>query len=767
MAVPAGPTEQRYVGNGVTTIFTVPFLVIQPSDLAVYVDGVKLTSGYTQSGAGNPTSTVTFTVAPAVGAQILLTLEVPFERLNDYQENGDFLAPTVNNDYDRIWQALKQLLRYAGRALTLGQFDVDGQGWYRAKGNGIRDLNDPVLDQDAATKKWSEDFISSILETGQGPINNAANVVLVGANGYIGAVQDVANKNNFQRGAAMLGFIRSPLDVAIGTVGRMLASQTVNIWEFASYVTNKPDPLDPGTWIWTPAIQAMVSSGAGAGYFPEIPGNTYKTDAPVNVDNPIKLIGPKAKRLGENVGVCIDNIGTGDTIVYSNTKAIYDAGIERLALYSTTGHALNLKYGTTRCHYLQNYLYTRATNRADVAMLYTSGTAGVDFVGSYSNVFEGGEFIVDKVARTAANIDMLATGTFINENQFRNLWVSNAKGRPAIRLMATTAGQLLSSNRFDGVIAEYCEGGVILLQATDRTVINNLSAWDQPAGYAGTLIAISNDGSVMANRGLSIRNYARKGSDPLLGGVFDIDLGNSIDTTLENDTTLTGAVPVIECRNRSLVLVGGTNATLNNAGAVSQMRGAGLISPEFATRTGNRFHDSGAAAEVQAPAGVVRISSTVSGNTRALIVSGSTALGGSGAIAPDADAVMNIGDPSLRIKTMYSQNAVVVGSDRRYKEGIKPIDDAVLRAWEKVQPVQFKMTDTADEREFFGYIAQDIVDAFASEGLDAVSYGIVEHHEWDEISGDDGEVVTRIDRYGVRYEQALVLSSALLLKKMM
>lgn len=149
MAVPAGPTEQRYVGNGVTTIFTVPFLVIQASDLAVIIDGVELTSGYTQSGVGNPTSTVTFSVAPAVGADIFLVLDVPFERLNDYQENGDFLARTVNNDFDRIWQALKQLYTWATRSLRLGTSDVDGQGWYRAKGNGIRDLADPVAEKDA------------------------------------------------------------------------------------------------------------------------------------------------------------------------------------------------------------------------------------------------------------------------------------------------------------------------------------------------------------------------------------------------------------------------------------------------------------------------------------------------------------------------------------------------------------------------------------------------------------------------------------------
>ncbi|MNJ23905.1 Pectate lyase superfamily protein [compost metagenome] len=163
MAVPAGPTEVRYVGNGVTTIFTIPFLLILPTDLDVFVNGVEQAPGYVITGAGNPTSTITFTTAPAVGADVYLALNVPFERLNDYQENGDFLASTVNRDFDRIWQALKQLFRGATRALTLGATDVDGSGWYRAKGNGIRDMADPVAEQDATNFRSVRNMIEQAL----------------------------------------------------------------------------------------------------------------------------------------------------------------------------------------------------------------------------------------------------------------------------------------------------------------------------------------------------------------------------------------------------------------------------------------------------------------------------------------------------------------------------------------------------------------------------------------------------------------------------
>ena len=153
MAVPDGPTEKRYSANGITTSFTIPFLLLAASDLKVYLNDLEVTSGFTVTGIGAPQSTITFTSAPS--GILLLQLSVPFQRLNDYQENGDFLASTVNRDFDRIWQALKQLLRYSTRALSLGFFDVDGNGFYRAKGNGIVDMAS-ANGVDTAAANWKD-----------------------------------------------------------------------------------------------------------------------------------------------------------------------------------------------------------------------------------------------------------------------------------------------------------------------------------------------------------------------------------------------------------------------------------------------------------------------------------------------------------------------------------------------------------------------------------------------------------------------------------
>lgn len=221
MAVQEGPTDKRYAGNGVTTTFAIPFLLILPTDLDVFIDGVEQATGYIITGAGEPNSTITFTPAPVTGADIYLVLNVPFERLNDYQENGDFLASTVNGDFDRIWQALKQLFRYSRRALTLGDTDIDGAGLYRANNNGITDLASAAGVPSAATN-WQDvlDYVAGILATGQGPINNAANVSYVFPDNVARAVQDLSNYLDPLKGSHGIGHYNS--GGTIQTVGQVL-----------------------------------------------------------------------------------------------------------------------------------------------------------------------------------------------------------------------------------------------------------------------------------------------------------------------------------------------------------------------------------------------------------------------------------------------------------------------------------------------------------------------------------------------------------------
>lgn len=148
MTVPIQIPLVSYTGNGLTTVFTAPFRIVDAADMVVLLAGTVVSSGFTLSGIGDDACTVTFGSAPAIGASIILYRAVALERDTDYQKNGDFLSPVVNADFDRIWMALQdtsdgstRAIRYPvteygtsgelpaaiDRVLTLLGFDANGK----------------------------------------------------------------------------------------------------------------------------------------------------------------------------------------------------------------------------------------------------------------------------------------------------------------------------------------------------------------------------------------------------------------------------------------------------------------------------------------------------------------------------------------------------------------------------------------------------------------------------------------------------------------
>jgi len=98
----------------------------------------------------------------------------------------------------------------------------------------------------------------------------------------------------------------------------------------------------------------------------------------------------------------------------------------------------------------------------------------------------------------------------------------------------------------------------------------------------------------------------------------------------------------------------------------------------------------------------------------------------------------------------------------------------VLDAWASVGYAQFKFNDAVARkgegaRWHFGVIAQRVKEAFEAAGLDAFAYGLLCYDEWGErdaiVDGEGNEVEPlRLagNRYGIRYEEALVLEAALM-----
>lgn len=127
MTVPVQTPFQSSVANGVTTVFPYGFMIASANDLAVTLDGVLQTSGFTVSGVGNPAGgNVTFSVAPANGVSVVRYLSPVLRRETDYQQFGDWLATVVNLDFDRLWLAVQAVWQRLSRTMRLSDYDTSG-----------------------------------------------------------------------------------------------------------------------------------------------------------------------------------------------------------------------------------------------------------------------------------------------------------------------------------------------------------------------------------------------------------------------------------------------------------------------------------------------------------------------------------------------------------------------------------------------------------------------------------------------------------------
>ncbi|MFK5596496.1 tail fiber domain-containing protein [Methylobacterium sp. HMF5984] len=98
---------------------------------------------------------------------------------------------------------------------------------------------------------------------------------------------------------------------------------------------------------------------------------------------------------------------------------------------------------------------------------------------------------------------------------------------------------------------------------------------------------------------------------------------------------------------------------------------------------------------------------------------------------PATDAAFNIGGASARINNLFLANNPIVSSDIRFKKRRGELTEAEIRAWADVKPCIFQyLAAIADKGEasarlHAGYIAQDVIEAFAAHGLVAFAYGVV------------------------------------------
>lgn len=176
----------------------------------------------------------------------------------------------------------------------------------------------------------------------------------------------------------------------------------------------------------------------------------------------------------------------------------------------------------------------------------------------------------------------------------------------------------------------------------------------------------------------------------------------------------------------------------------------------------------------------------------------------SSALSPITDNKMSIGTAQLRPSVVFSATGTIQTSDERVKSNISEIPDIVLDAWALVKYKSYQFSDAieakgGDARWHFGVTAQSVKEAFESLGLNPLEYGVLCYDSWDDqweeipastrsvpavysdiVDGKGQKIlvsearvevieparrrlkVAAGDRYGVRYDEAAILSLALM-----
>lgn len=141
-----------------------------------------------------------------------------------------------------------------------------------------------------------------------------------------------------------------------------------------------------------------------------------------------------------------------------------------------------------------------------------------------------------------------------------------------------------------------------------------------------------------------------------------------------------------------------------------------------------------------------------------------------GNLAPLTGNTYSCGTASRAWSGGFTQTAFTVTSDERAKTRPLEITDAMLDAAAEVDWCMFQYLDRVEAkgedlaRWHFGAMAQHFVAAFERHGLDPYRFAFICYDEWadsPELIGEDGEVISPAvaagSRYGIRYEQAIIL----------
>lgn len=549
-------------------------------------------------------------------------------------------------------------------------------------------------------------------------------------------------------GSSLVGFIQNGTGAVATTVQTKLR-ETVSVKDFGA----KGD----GTTDDTAAINLGISAALVLKQPLFFPAGTYLVTSTINIPVGTQLLGVKGDQYPAGFGV--SPLAT--TINFQPSVASSD-------LFVASGTS----YGGFRFFYAIEGFYFTSNSNARYGLNLTGVIYGRFENLAFNNTFTTGIYCNATINNRFVNI--YTTGTFsavlyAGNNETTDVWehcsffgatigIDFAGSSIAIRFEHCLWEQMLS---YGMRIAKECQSiQVIDGYVEDVPYSNTASASMFNVGYVGTTL-IATEQLVVIGGNFSGRNAGT------VGYFLDCNYCNGVQLIGVNHNRFTQII----------------NTTANTALQSIRIHGGSGIS--WTTYANDFTRISGSYPNGVNNAGTPSLEArylNVNTNTLTPADAGGSSIsiaGGliqltapSGAVYPNTNGTTNLGSSSNRWATVYAATGTINTSDEHQKQQIKPIDEAAIRAWEKINYCQFKFNDAvalknSGARWHFGVIAQRVKEAFESEGLDAFSYGLLCYDVWPDKFDEEGKLITAAgNSFGIRYDEALILECAYLRSKL-
>lgn len=328
-----------------------------------------------------------------------------------------------------------------------------------------------------------------------------------------------------------------------------------------------------------------------------------------------------------------------------------------------------------------------------------------------------------------------------------------------------------SDNVISNVLMSGCDGTNSLGQAQTATIARFIDTANN--NYASVFPSYSATGVITFESG-STRNFVEVKHpgrrNDLLSTASAISGADTIDGTNNSNVVHAPALGQyigsmsgrFEWRIKSMSLPSGVLTSADKY----RMLGDGAVSLAVGGGTSSQvrlFTSDGTSRAVSLTNGNVRLPTSSTGYLQL----------GSDAMTPDSTNTYALGSASRAWSGGFTQSAFTVVSDARDKTEPLNISDALLDAWSEVDFVQFQYLDRIEEkgadsaRWHFGIIAQRAKEAFERHGIDAHRYGFLCFDSWDDVYEEDANGSRKLitpagSRYGIRYEEVLILEAALM-----